>query len=254
MSKAARRYRFVFLLLLLGAGCGLPSSPSADPGDPDPPDPPPPPPPGVTALFLVENPGALNTSEQRIRSRLQGRGIRVEVIDDDAFTPARADGCQLVVMSKTVTSTKIANKLKGVGCGVVFWEDNQQKLDMLATIHNDGLDGTSWHQEGNDVHVWGEAPSELRAGLSGRVLLYTRHDQMTYAPNGDLSSAAIVIAEFEDPGGPKVIYVMERDAVLADGSRAAGRRAYFGLYQDTFQYLTEDGLRLFDALVTWATR
>ncbi|MFN2382943.1 MAG: hypothetical protein ABR559_01610, partial [Gemmatimonadota bacterium] len=242
-------------LALLVAACGLPpSGPAPDPGDPGPGDPGPidPGPGRPTALFLVDAPGSLNPSEQRVKARLEANGFGVELVDDDGFAASRTAGCRLIVMSKTVTSTNVGNKLKGARCGVIFWEDNQQKLDMLATIANDGSGGTGWHATGNDVHVRAEAPADLRAGLAGRVDFYSRNDEITYAPGDDLAAAGIVIAEFEDPGGPPMLYVFERNATLADGSRAAGRRLYFGLYDDTFQHLTADGLRLFDAAVAWA--
>ncbi|MFN2382942.1 MAG: hypothetical protein ABR559_01605 [Gemmatimonadota bacterium] len=242
-------------LALLVAACGLPpSGPAPDPGDPGPgPGPHPTPPPGAT-LFLVDRPDSMNHSENLIRGRLTGLGLAVTIVDDDAFETATADGCALVVMSKSVDDEKMGRKLKSVGCGVVFWDDNQQQLRMLATINNDGSTGTTWHGQGNEIVMRGDAPADLRAGLSGTVLFYTRRDEITFARRDDAVAGATIVAELKEPGGHKVIYVFDRGAILADGTPAAGRRAYFGLFTDTFQRLSPEGLALFDALVGWARR
>ena len=237
----------------VGSGDDGPSDPPGEPGDPggDEGNGGGPSPSGVIVL-LVGDPGDLNESERRIRDDLNGFGRDVEIVDDDGFGLDRTDGCDLVVMSKTVQSDKVGDRLRPVSCGVVFWEDNQQMVHMMATIHNDGSDGTAWHATENDVYVRPDAPSALRAGLSGEHDIYTAHDEITYAPSGDLVDDAAVVAEFDESGGNPSIYALERGARLSDGSRAAGRRVYFGLYDDTYRLLNSNGRALFDAAVRWA--
>jgi len=210
------------------------------------------PPPGTEATFLVVgNPGGLNSSELAVRDRLSSTGHHVTIVDDDRLTTPSA--CELVVLSKTSQSEKIGTKLKSVRCGVIFWEDNQQMLGQLATIDNDGSQGTGWHSVRTTVIVAAGAPSELRAGHSGTIEFYTRPDEITWAPDGDLPGAATVVALLGDPTrGRTAIYIYEEGDLLADGSPAAGRRVYFGLYDDTFVLLTPAGLALFDAVVAWA--
>jgi hypothetical protein len=125
-------------------------------------------------------------------------------------------------------------------------------LSMMATIDNDGSMGTAWHAEGQSVYVVPTAPPELAAGLVGAINLYTHPAQITYAPVGDLPATGEVIARWSFGDGRVPIYVYEKGALLADGTAAAGRRVYFGLYDDTFSALTADGLALFDAAVEWA--
>lgn len=38
---------------------------------------------------------------------------------------------------------------------------------------------------------------------------------------------------------------------LADGTTAAGRRTWFGAYDETLYFFTADGWTLFDAAVLW---
>ncbi|MBW3660105.1 MAG: hypothetical protein KY397_00535 [Gemmatimonadetes bacterium] len=242
-------------LLFAAAACGLTQPDVAPPADgsngPDDP--------GGTdrsgfVVLLVGDPGSLNASEDALRDRLGRLDLEVRVRDDDGFATAHADGCDLVVMSKTVDSETVGTTLKPVSCPVVFWEDNQQKLDMLATIDNDGSGGTAWHSTGDDLFIRSDAPASLRAGLEGELDFYTRRDEITFSPRGELVADAIVVAEFDERGGNPAVYVLEGGARLADGSRAAGRRVYFGLYDDTFRLLTSEGLALFDAALGWALR
>lgn len=217
----------------------------------EPPPPPPQPPPG-RALFLVENPQDTNGSEKAIAARIAARGLEVVWIDDDAFTAGLADDCALVLMSKSIDDEVLGNKLKPVRCGVVFWDENQQQLRMLATIDNDGSLGNVWHTQGDTVWVRSDAPAALRAGLSGLVALYSRRDELSFGPVLDVPPQATVVAERHRAGDHKVVYVYDRGTALADGTAAAGRRVFFGLYRDTFVQLSPDGLRLWDAAVAWA--
>ena len=204
------------------------------------------------AYLLVGNPGDLNASEDGVVRAVESIVRPLIVLDDDGFRSGDVDGCRLVVVSKTVHSNAVGERLRGVRCGIVFWEDNMQMLGQLATIDNDGSGGTAWHATENDLFLRSDAPAELRAGLSGERDFYVEHDEITWAPDGDLTDAATIVAEFDEAGGPASIYVVERGARLADGSRAAGKRGFFGLYDDTFRLLTDDGRALFDAIVRWA--
>lgn len=208
----------------------------------------------ASTYLVVGNPASLNGSEMDLRDRLASRMGGVTVLDDDAITATATSGCRLVVMSKTVQSETIGSKLKGLGCGVLFWEDNQQKLDMMATVPNDGSDGTSWNSSSTTIFVRSDVPSELRAGLAGSVPFYSSTAEVTHSPSGDaLPAGAFVVAEMYSGSSRKAIYGYEAGRSLADGSAAAGRRVYFGLYDDSFRNLTSEGLRLFDAATDWAS-
>ena len=203
------------------------------------------------AILIVGSPTTLNASEAAILARLEGLAFEVEVQDDGRIDVPGS--CGVVIVSKTVSSTSIGNRLQSVACGVVFWEDNIQMLGMMATIDNDGSGGTSWHSTRSQVIVSAEAPAELRGDLAGTIEFYTQPAEVTFAPAGDLPPTAIVVALVGSPAfGRTAVYAYERGATLADGTAAAGRRVFFGLYDDTFRFLTPSGLALFDRLVGWA--
>jgi len=225
-------------LAALGCESSLPSA-----GSPD----------GANAFLVVRHPNDMNDSERQIQARLEAAGLDLEIVDDDAF--GLPPECDLIVISKTSQSDDLGDRFKPATCGIVFWEDNQQMLGMLSTIDNDGSAGTAWHSTRDEVVVESGAPDDLRAGLSGTVRFYQEEAEITWAPDGDLPSTAIVVAYLGEPtNGRTAIYAFEAGALLADGTPAAGRRLYFGLYDDTFRLLTPEGLALFDAAVAWASR
>ncbi|MBW3660096.1 MAG: hypothetical protein KY397_00490 [Gemmatimonadetes bacterium] len=49
-----------------------------------------------------------------------------------------------------------------------------------------------------------------------------------------------------------MIYDLRAGRALVDGTTAAGRRIFFGLYRDNLHHLTEEGARLFNAALRWA--
>lgn len=227
--------------LALLAACG--SDPTVGPPDP---------PPAGAIVFLVGDAGSMDGSEKAVLDLLRTLDHEVRVLSDDGFEAGDEGDCALVVVSKSVTSHVVADKLRPTACGVFTWEDDQQRLDMLALISDDGSNGASWHTQGRQVWIHGDAPRDLRAALSGPSDLYTRPAQISYAPAGTLTADAVLIAELGERGGLPVVYVVERGARLADGGRASGRRAFFGLHQDTFRLLTPSGRALFEATLRWS--
>lgn len=190
-----------------------------------------------------------------MEAHLEASGYQVIVVDDDGITRPDEEPCPVMVMSKTVKADKMSDTLKPSRCGIVFWEDDQQQLNMLATIDNDGSRGTTWHTPGDSVFVRPDAPFELTTGLSGKIEFYDRRDEITYGPIEDLPPEAVIVAELVGyRKDHRAIYLYERGSRLADGTAAAGRRVFFGLYTNTFRHLSPSGQRLFDAAVAWASR
>lgn len=208
-----------------------------------------------TAL-LVSDGGIedLNASEMALRSRLRSRRFDVTATSDVDLREGDGASYDVVVMSKTVDSGDVGAKLKSAATGVVFWEDNQQQLSMMATIDDDGSSGTAWHSTETQVDIAGDAPDVLTGEHRGRLRFYTQPDETCWAPTGSLTADAIPIARTTSfgPGSRAVVYAYDREGRLADGSRAAGRRVFFGLYDDSFRYLTLDAVALFDATLEWA--
>lgn len=211
-----------------------------------------------TALFVVDDPSILNTSDGMIVDRLQALGLDVSLQNATDLTTEQADRFDVVVQSKTTHSTIIGTKLKDSTAPMLTGEDNAQMLSQLAFIDDVGLDNTAWHHTIDVLHLSHDAPAALTAGLSGLVLLYPSPDDVSFAPRYDdgssrLVDGAIRVAEYGGAGSRQwSIYAVERDAELADGSRSNARRVFFGpLYDDTFRHFTPCGTTLFDAALAW---
>lgn len=242
------------VLLVLAVACSGPGSPPLAP-NPDPQPSPDPGPAPARVVYLVSHPDSLNGSEKGIRDLAAAlTGLPVVLVDDHAFRVSDLEGCRLVLMSKNVDDNVIGNRLKATPCGILFWEENQQQLRMLATMDNDGSDGGVWHTHGRAVWIPPDAPAELSDGLSGMIDLFDRVDEMAFGRRDQVPESAMVVVEYKEPGNHKVVYAYERGATLADGTPAAGRRIFFGLYRDNFPHLTPEARRLFDAALLWAAR
>ncbi len=205
-------------------------------------------------LLVVGNVRELNRSERMLMARLKEKGYPVMLVNDQNNDPELTDDISLVIVSKTVNSLNVGTRFKDVTCGFMTWEDNLQMAQLMGYSENDGAEGTAWHVKVQQWHVVPDGPDELNAGLSGELDIYTEPDEITYSPNdSQVPESAIVLAELYPGDYHKTYYVFEEGADLGDGSKAAGRRIYFGLYDDTFRLLTEAGLTLFDAAILWGT-
>lgn len=204
---------------------------------------------GAAVLVVVGAPDAANASERQLVGHLHDLGATATVVADAAVAATDLSPYAVVVVSKTVTSTDVGTALNDVRGGVLLWEDNLQRRSLMALHDDDGEDGTAWHATGTTVHVRDDAPETLRAGTAGTTGWYDEPGEITYAPT-PLVGATVVATLVE--GDPRAaVYVVEAGTELADGTRAAGRRAYAGLYDDTFRLLTPDALGVFDALLHW---
>lgn len=207
-------------------------------------------------LLVVGNDEDLNDSEEALLEYLEGKGFQISLAADDGVSEVDHERFQLVIISKTVESELVADAFKDARGGVIFWEDNAQSLEMMATIDDSDQTHTGWHSPASAVDVHDGAPPELTAGLRGPVEVLKEAGEITFAPTdaegtSTLGDDAIRIARMNGTAAWSH-YAYERGARLADGSASAGRRVYFGLYDDTFRLLTDDGLALFHAALEWA--
>jgi hypothetical protein len=109
----------------------------------------------------------------------------------------------------------------------------------------------------------------LAAGLSGRVQVYRVPREMNWGAH--LAPGAQVVATLApslaaagdaaantatDYSGAAVIYFVPKGGALAEGATAAGLRIQYFVENEngpgTYNLMTEDGFRLFDAAVKWA--
>lgn len=169
-----------------------------------------------------------------------------------------AESADLVIVSESTTSMILRNKLKSVTTPIINYESFIQDEMGLTAVEPSGdpgepedfAYGVREKDTGIDIVMPGHP---LAAGLAGHVDIYRETREVTW---GKVGGEAKVIATLTGKNEAAAIYIYDKGAELFDGTRAAGMRIGFFLEEEnitgTSNYMTEDGLRLFDAAVKFA--
>lgn len=164
----------------------------------------------------------------------------------------------LVIVSESVHSLNLRDKLKSVTIPVLSYEAFiQDDMGMTAKEpHGDPGEpedfayGVREKDTGIDIVMPGHP---LAAGLNGHVTIYKKPREVTW---GKVGEGAKVIATLTAKRNAAVIYLYDKGSRLYDGTEAAGMRIGFFLEEEnitgTSNFMTEDGLQLFDAAVKFA--
>ena len=206
-----------------------------------------PPPQALLVVGTVSIP-TLNASDAGLKSRLESKGWQVTDIQAPVSTTASADGKQLVIVSSTVASGDVGDKFRNVTAPVIMWEQAVQD-NFLATLDTATDHGTLAGQTQINI-VKTDHP--LAAGLSTGVKAVTKEaqDYSWGVPNKN----AVVVATIADNPNQAVIYGYDKGAILIDGTTPApARRVMFFSGDNGFAAFTDDGIKLFDAAVEWAS-
>lgn len=203
--------------------------------------------PAPTVLLVVSSAAAMNASDAGIKAYLESLGFEVLVVGDTASATSDAAGKVLVINSATVTSGNVGNKFRDVAVPVINLE--QALEDNYLMTFDTGAD----HGEtgGQTEIIITDANHPLAAGLSVGVQAVTTVP-LTFTW-GTPGATAKVIATLNDGTGSACLYAYDKGARLIDGVTAAPeRRVHFFAQNDGFAALTPEGLKLFDAALSWA--
>jgi hypothetical protein len=201
--------------------------------------------PGMLLVVGTVSVPNLNVSDTAIQARLQAAGYDVRVVADSASTTADANAKVLVIISSTITSGNVSTKFRNVTVPVIDWEhaveDDFGMTGNASTDHNT-IGGQTDLEIINSSHP-------LAAGLSGTVTITSIPETFTWGLPVD---TAIKIAQI--PGDPTKypFFAYETGALMFGGFAAPARRVLLPMGDTTFENLTADGLKLFDAAVAWA--
>jgi hypothetical protein len=218
---------------------------------------------GKTILFVV---GTSNGSvaagegigDKFIRGRLGTQGYQVTPAPDitgAAPLVQMADQADLVLVSESVSSANLQGKLKPVTAPILNYEafiQDEMGFTPPGPPGDPGLPaqfalGVKLSDTKIDIV---DAKHPLAAGFTGTVTVYREPKEITW---GKVAPTAEVVATLAgDTAGP-CIYVYRKGAKLYDGTAAAGLRVGLFLEDDdktgTPNFLTEEGLKLFDTAV-----
>ncbi len=205
--------------------------------------------PGPTVLLVVSSAAAtLNASDAGIKAHLESLGFLVLVVGDTASATSDASGKVLVVNSATVISGNVGNKFRDVAVPVLNLE--QALEDNYLLTFDTGAD----HGEtaGQTDLIITDATHPLAAGLSAGTHTVTT-TPLTFTWGTPNIATAKVIATLNDGSGSACLYAYDKGALLIDGVTAAPeRRVHLFPQNDGFAALTPEGLKLFNAALSWA--
>jgi hypothetical protein len=202
------------------------------------------------------------TGDVFIRSRLEKvLGYKVILgVDSASLAELKkaAQSADLVIVSESSTSMLLQDKLKSVTTPIINYEAFIQDEMGLTAKERSGdpgepeefAYGVRQKDTGIDIIM---ADHPLAAGLKGHVKIYREAREVTW---GKVGESANVIATLTGKKEAAVIYIYNKGAVLFDGTIAAGMRIGFFLEEEnvtgTSNFMTGEGLRLFDASVKFA--
>jgi len=196
------------------------------------------------ALFIAGSTN-LNDADTAIKARLEGMGLAVTVVDDDACATADAEGKDLVYVSSTIASSKVGSKYRD--CAVPFVTHESFLFDdmkMTASTLNADFGAYS----GASSIAVSAAGHPLAAGLSGNVAVYASSGVLSFGKPGE---GCVRVACNPADADQCVIFGYEEGAGMV-GMDAPAARVGFFLTDADASMLTAEGWQLFDASVTWA--
>jgi hypothetical protein len=183
------------------------------------------------------------TGDLAIQNHLQSKGYIVQAMNDETATAGSATGKALVLTSSTVGSGTLGAKFRDVAVPVINWEHLVQD-DFSFTRTNTTDFGTLGGQTTLNI---ADASHPLAAGLPAGPRTVAATANFTW---GEPGGSPAIIARLSDGSHP-CLYAYETGAAMNVGT-ARARRVNLFLQNDTFVALNTDGLKLFDAAVSWA--
>jgi hypothetical protein len=199
----------------------------------------------LRALLVVENAGSLRASDEKLRARLASLGFTVDIGKAPSVVTADANGRGLVVISESVNPSDVGTKFLNSTVPMVVCEPvSFRDLKMTG-----GTWGTDKGDATNQTKLQITAGHPLAAGLSGQVTVVTAASKFVW---GNPSTAARKVAAILGSTTKWGIFAYDTGESMV-GMNAPARRVGFFVGQDTPALLNNEGWKLFDAAVRWAT-
>ena len=186
-------------------------------------------------------------TDENVQSHLRSLGFEVTVADESEPS-SKADGQDLVIISASVSARVVGGKYKDTRLPVLVSE--ARILDDMSMSGK--LEGVDFGDERQDHSFWFvNAPHPLQGGIPNGLLNVTKGKLKVFTW-GKPGLAANVIATIAGVPEKAVIFGYEKGTIMDGDFLAPARRVMFFLDGETFDDLTETGLKLYDAAITWA--
>ncbi len=198
-----------------------------------------------SVLLVVGDAASLGASDTAIRNRLQNYGFTVQVVSDDLASTADATGKAVILTSATVSSAQVNTKFRDVAVPVINWEYGLEDDYGFTGDANTARYFTASQRNLIITNVGHPLAAGLAAGT--RTVATVAGDFSWGEPGG----SPITIARLNDGSSHPCLYAYETGAAMTAGT-APAQRVHLFLQNNTFASLNADGLKLFDAAVSWA--
>ncbi len=200
-------------------------------------------PPGLKVIMITN--GTMTAGDKVMTDRLTSRGFVVTKVSDANVTMTQAMTFDLVVISSSAESAPLGTKVRDVTIPVVSIENGEYgPLRMTGMTR-----ATDWDQLAGQTTLKITMPTHpLAAGLSGTVTISSMVGELGW---GVPAASATIVATLADNPGRAVIFGFTTGAQMVGGT-APARRVGYAIREALAANLTADGLKLFDAAITWA--
>ena len=203
------------------------------------------------ALFLRDvNRVDARAADEAVVARLRASHWEVTALDQDAPPPGLS-GFNLILISGTVRAHGIDDRYRNAAQPIVTWQPAiLEDLGMTGRIQE--MDYGNENKRGGSLYFFVvNAPHPLAAGLDNGLWTVFNDTQKSLSW-GRPGPGAIVIATL--PGEPQkaALFAYEQGAMMSGDFSAPARRVSLFLNPQSFTFLDEHGLRLFDEAVAWA--
>lgn len=192
------------------------------------------------------------SSDPAITAHLQAAGYTVTTSEG---LDSKLDVCgyDAVLLSSTVRSNQftaeaaLVGTLRRMRVPLLTWEN-----DLLDDLRFTGLlrDDDFGELETGHYGWMVRAPHPLSAGIPAGLTTWT--EARTPAGWGRPGLGADVIMTWPGAPGKATLFGYERGATMDGDFLAPARRVFIGMDNGTFERMTPNGHRLFDAAVAWA--
>jgi hypothetical protein len=183
---------------------------------------------------------ALKSSDTKLKMRLEGRGFTVKLGDDDDPDSSKATGTDLVIITGTV-GAQVAAKYTMV----------QVPLICASQVLYDDLKLTA--AAGNTASVSQIVITDMAHPLAGGIMgSVTIAGGAQTAAYGNPAAAAQKVATIPNQANQAAIFGYDKGAMM-NGLAAPAKRVGFFATDAMADNMNDNGWKLFDAAVDWAT-
>ncbi len=196
----------------------------------------------VKRIDMVVGSAGLDPGERAVAERLRGRGIWVQVRQDEQTAPEDLADASAVMICASCNGFTV-RKLAELPQPVIIWNDYCPELRIASR-------GGGAVASGRSAVMVPALKHPLTAGLRGKVTVTTQKDRFRYVrPGGQAIIAATLDA---DPAKAAIVGYEAGARMARAGATAPARRVGLFLSAESASHFTDDGWKLLDAAVDWA--